>query len=234
MSVPSLDPQSPTASYKQEATKNMVDHDFIDIGKLRDRYQKAGQEHVFTFWDELSPEEQRNLAQQLQSLDVDRVNTIYQQAIEGEREAAALADQEAKLSPPPAEATEQTAGDPATEAYFRDVGLDAIARNQVAVLLLAGGQGTRLGSSDPKGCYDIGLPSHKSLFQLQAERIAKLQSLAELQPLAKQGKKVGGDVVIPWFIMTSGPTRKSTEEYFAKNKYFGLEMANVVFFEQGE
>lgn len=206
----------------------MSSNDYIDIGKLRNRYAAAGQEHLFTFWDDLSPDDQGALAKQLQRLDVERVNAVYAKAIQGEKDAAELANTKSELGPPPAESTVQTANDAAAEAKYRKIGIDAIAKGQVGVLLMAGGQGTRLGSSAPKGCYDIGLPSHKSLFQLQAERIRRLQQLA------KQEGNVDGEVVIPWFIMTSGPTRKPTEDFFADHKYFGLEQRNVVFFEQGE
>ncbi|PWN26814.1 nucleotide-diphospho-sugar transferase [Jaminaea rosea] len=202
---------------------------FIDVGALRNKYEKAGQEHLFAFWDEISPEEQGNLAKQLSQLDVERVNAIYKRAVQGEKEAAELAKQSAKLGPPPASSTVQTSGDAVSSesSKYAAVGLDAIAKGEVGVLLLAGGQGTRLGSSAPKGCYDIGLPSHKSLFQLQAERILRLQQVA------KEHAKTQSDVVVPWFIMTSGPTRKPTEDFFAENNYFGLERANIIFFEQG-
>jgi UDP-N-acetylglucosamine/UDP-N-acetylgalactosamine diphosphorylase len=91
---------------------------------------------------------------------------------------------------------------------------------------MAGGQGTRLGSSAPKGCFDIGLPSQKSLFQLQGERIAKVEMLAK----KKHGKE---SVTVPWYVMTSGPTRGPTEKFFEENKYFGLKKENVTIFEQG-
>lgn len=84
-----------------------------------------------------------------------------------------------------------------------------------------------MGSSAPKGCYDINLPSGKTLFQLQAERIIKLQELARASHNVQQ------DVIIPWYIMTSGPTHGPTFSFFESNNFFGLSKENVFFFEQG-
>lgn len=86
---------------------------------------------------------------------------------------------------------------------------------------MAGGQGTRLGSSAPKGCYDLQLPSQKSLFQLFAERITRLEALANA-PLNS----------LLWCIMTSDATHIDTERFFVKHAFFGRSAASVLFFSQ--
>ncbi|KAN0063024.1 UDP-N-acetylglucosamine pyrophosphorylase [Thecaphora frezii] len=196
----------------------------IDIDALKARYQAAAQSHLFTFWHKLTPEHQSALATQLHNLDVERVNQVFRTAIQADQQARS--GKSARIDPPPTASVQSTIdgeADPQRVQHLRQLGLDAIAQGKVGVLLMAGGQGTRLGSSAPKGCYDIGLPSHKSLFQLQAERILTLQRIA-----AKDRP-----VVIPWYIMTSGPTRKDTEAFFEQHSFFGLSRDNVVFFEQG-
>lgn len=219
-----------------------------ELSTLRARYTAASQAHVFTFWHSLNQHDQTKLYTQLLTIDPERVNSIYEAAtkqaqleLEQQRQrpsatdsaAAATAEAVAPLvQPPPKERVGSTihgGPDLATQVdAWREAGLDAIRRGKVAVVLMAGGQGTRLGSSAPKGCYDIGLESHKSLFQLQAERIRRLQTLAAATEGAIEAPK------IPWYIMTSGPTRQPTEEFFAQHKFFGLNEADVVFFEQGE
>ncbi|GJN87360.1 hypothetical protein Rhopal_000309-T1 [Rhodotorula paludigena] len=190
-----------------------------DVQALRSSWEKAGQGHVFTFWDKLSPEEQSTFFAQLLSINPTRVNSIHQAALKAEKEAANSSSDD--ITPPPADESGSVIGHDDQAAEWNRVGLDAIRAGKVGVLLMAGGQGTRLGSSAPKGCYDIDLPSHKSLFQLQAERIKRLEVVA------------GAGKAVPWYIMTSGPTRKPTEDFFVQNNYFGLDKQNVVFFEQG-
>ncbi|KAI0094431.1 nucleotide-diphospho-sugar transferase [Irpex rosettiformis] len=201
----------------------------MSIDALRQRYEAAGQGHLLHFWPQLSEVERAQLLKQLENLDIERVNRIYKKAIGGEAEIAAQQGHEA-IEPLPEDAADSAIGeaDKENEEVWRAVGLKAIAEGQLGVLLMAGGQGTRLGSSAPKGCYDIGLPSHKPLFQLQAERIIRVQRLA-----AQTHGKSPESVVIPWYVMTSGPTRPETEAFFKKNAYFGLNPRNVTFFEQG-
>lgn len=206
----------------------------VDVASLRQRYQAAGQSHLFAFWDTLQPEQQAQLAQQLDELDVDRVNQVFETAIKADEEARAGKSHDVQ-PPPPSSVVNTIEGeaDPTKVEHFRELGLGAIAKGEVGVLLMAGGQGTRLGSKAPKGCYDIGLPSHKSLFQIQAERILTLQRLAAQHTSSSSSSSSKSSVVIPWYIMTSGPTRKDTEAFFAQHNYFGLDQRNIVFFEQG-
>jgi UDP-N-acetylglucosamine/UDP-N-acetylgalactosamine diphosphorylase len=112
---------------------------------------------------------------------------------------------------------------------WHDTGLTVIAEGRVGVLLMAGGQGTRLGSNQPKGMYDIGLPSHKSLFQLMAERIQRLRTLAH----AHRGDAASPPVSLPWYVLTSDATHDETVAYFEEHSYWGLPAEDVVIFQQG-
>ena len=198
------------------------------IDTLRKRYEDASQNHVFKFWPNLTDLQQGEFVSQLDALNIERVNRVFAKAVSSEKEALDPNAQPESIEPLPKSVSESVLNTTKTEQW-RKIGFNAIAHGEVGVLLMAGGQGTRLGSSAPKGCYDIGLPSHKSLFQYQAERIARLQSVAELE-----NRRPTGSVIIPWYVMTSGPTRRETEDFFKKNSYFGLNAGNVIFFEQGQ
>ena len=138
------------------------------MSSVQQDFTRAGQGHLFDFATaETLPTLEKNLA----SIDVDRVNRIFAKAT-----STPVTKGAAAISPLPSSAFDSTLTSPKVKDWEK-LGLQLISENKVAVILLAGGQGTRLGSSSPKGCYDIQLPSHKSLFQLQGERILRLQQV---------------------------------------------------------
>ncbi|KIW02251.1 uncharacterized protein PV09_06403 [Verruconis gallopava] len=213
-SLPGMSKEAPPKQPSEQALK-----------ELRESYEKAGQGQVFAFYEELDAAGKAALYEQAKEFKPEEITKLADKVLHPPK--AESEDAKPKLEPLPSSATSSVLdSDEADLRKWYEAGLDLVAEGKVAVVLMAGGQGTRLGSSAPKGCYDIGLPSHKSLFQLQAERIWKVQKLAA----KKHGKEA---VVVPWYVMTSGPTRKPTEEFFKKHNYFGLDQQNVFIFEQG-
>jgi len=104
---------------------------------------------------------------------------------------------------------------------YSTLGIEAIKNNEYAIVTMAGGQGTRLGFSGPKGCYILNINGEeKSIFQVLAEDIKRMN------------EKYG--VQIKWYIMTSRDNNDETASFFENNNYFSLEKENIKFFIQSE
>lgn len=194
-----------------------------EMERLEAIIRQYGQNHLLEDLPNLNPEERQLLLAHLETINYAHVAHAF---------GASMADAAAPtIAAEPVHDVVTLEGSSAEDiSRWQDIGLRMIAHGKLGVLLLAGGQGTRLGSTLPKGCYNIGLPSRKSLFQIQAERLAKLQKLA-----AEHTYGHGAAVANPlrWYIMTSGPTDAETKRHFAENAYFGLNEGQIFFFQQG-
>ncbi|XP_030062912.1 UDP-N-acetylhexosamine pyrophosphorylase-like protein 1 [Microcaecilia unicolor] len=196
------------------------------LEEIRHRLQAAGQAHLLRFWAELDTAQRASLLGELAVLDAELLKEHCRSAAEAyAREISAPQRLDQRLQPVPSEFLGSVGrSDKETLARWEEEGFSQISQNKVAVLLLAGGQGTRLGVTYPKGMYDVGLPSGKTLYEIQAQRIRKVEQLA--------GKKYATKVTVPWYIMTSEFTLGPTERFFIEHNYFNLDKRNVVMFEQ--
>ncbi|KAF7688652.1 UDP-N-acetylhexosamine pyrophosphorylase-like protein 1 [Silurus meridionalis] len=190
------------------------------------KLESAGQSHVLRFWPELSAEEKAGFLEELSQLDAGELEKHCRSAAEAATQSSGDPERLCGRMEPvePEFIGGVRRSDPVSLKEWEEEGFSQIAQNKVAVLLLAGGQGTRLGVPYPKGMYNVGLPSGKTLYQIQAERIRKVQSLAS--------EKCGSQCTVPWYIMTSEFTLEPTQNFFKDNGYFDLDPANVVMFEQ--
>ena len=106
----------------------------------------------------------------------------------------------------------------AKSAEFKVAGLEAIKSGKVAAVLLAGGQGTRLGFDKAKGMYNIGVTKDLYIFE---QLVRNLQKVTD---------EAGVDV--PFYIMTSDKNDEQTREFFEEHNYFGYNKDYVKFFVQ--
>jgi len=188
--------------------------DTIDKQRLLAELTPHGQEHLLAFWDRLTPEQQQSLARQIRAVDLDLIRTLArdEQPAEDVRAVAGRAGS-------PAGVRLNGDGLSITAADARQAGAEALRAGKVGVILVAGGQGTRLGFEHPKGMFPIGPVSQHSLFQIHVEKI-----------LARS-RRYG--VRIPLYVMTSPATHDETERFFAEKGRFGLLAEDLALFCQG-
>lgn len=180
-------------------------------------YGKAadfGQEHIFDGYEALNAEQKSVLCEQVLNANLELVQKLYNGGAASEPSTS-----EASSIEPANGIDKAKISETERQAYIAE-GLNAIKAGKVAAITLAGGQGTRLGHNGPKGTYDIGLESHRTLFQLQCDSLKRINDQA------------GG--VIPWYIMTGGDNHEQTERYFKENGYLGYGKENIRLFMQGE
>lgn len=186
----------------------METENFEEVERKLKRYN---QEHLLDYYNNIQDENLKNkFEKQLENIDYELIDSLYKKT------TIPIKEDIGNVEPIDYWDKERLGG---KYDFYENIGIEAIKAGKLAAVTMAGGQGTRLGHNGPKGSYDIGLDSHKSLFELLCDGLKEM------------GKKY--EVEIPWFIMTSEENNEDTIEFFKKNKYFGYEK-NVHFFVQGQ
>ena len=175
--------------------------------------KKYNQNHIINLLNKLDEEKKEALIEQINNIDFHQISELYTntkkevEIKENKIESIKYLDKE-KLSKDEKE-------------KYDNLGENAIRNGQYAVVTMAGGQGTRLGHTGPKGTFKLDVYGKgKYLFEILAEN------------LKEANKKY--NVIIPWYIMTSRENNDQTQEFLKKHDYFGYDKNNVMLFEQGE
>lgn len=181
----------------------------------RERLARHRQSGLLRWWDELSAGQRSALASEIAGIDFGRLDGLISRLVKGDEPAAPPPD---RVRPIDVIRLPRTDGERIAQRHVAEDGASALAAGEVAVVVVAGGLGTRLGFDGPKGTYPIGPVSSCSLFQVHAEKIVAM------------GRRYAQ--AIPLYVMTSPDNHEASLRFFAEHGRFGLP--HVRFFVQGQ
>ena len=119
--------------------------------EIRRGAEEAGQGHLFAWWSELNRAEQASLLEQVDSIDFPLLESLVESLVLHPRK-----EESVELEPAPIISVPKTDAEKKARELARDHGEALLREGKVAVLVVAGGQGTRLGFDGPKGAFPIG------------------------------------------------------------------------------
>lgn len=174
---------------------------------------KYGQEQLLDEYNRLTDKkEKQDFLDSILTIDFNQVRTLY----ENSKEKPSFMDSKIE----PIDYTDKSKLSKDEYEKYKAIGEKKIKEGKLAVVTMAGGQGTRLGHSGPKGTYDLGLDTHKSIFEILTDTLNEARKKYEVD--------------IPWYIMTSEENNKPTVEFFKQHNFFGYPEKCVTFFKQGK
>lgn len=174
---------------------------------------KYGQEQLLDEYNRLTDKkEKQDFLDSILTIDFNQVKTLY----ENRKEKPSFMDSKIE----PIDYTDKSKLSKEEYEKYKAIGEKKIKEGKLAVVTMAGGQGTRLGHSGPKGTYDLGLDTHKSIFEILTDTLNEARKKYEVD--------------IPWYIMTSEENNKPTVEFFKQHNFFGYPEKCVTFFKQGK
>lgn len=176
--------------------------------------KKYNQQHVLSFYDNLSNEKKEKLLNQIENLDLEQIKKLYEKIKNPSNK-----NEEVKVTP--IEYTDKSKLSKEEKERYKKIGEEELKKGTIAAVTMAGGQGTRLGHKGPKGTFDLGIGNKKKyLFEIICD------TLKEVKEKYK--------VTVPWYIMTSEENNKVTQDFFEEQNYFGYPKEAITFFKQGQ
>lgn len=178
----------------------------MTLEQAKEKLAEYGQEHLLRYYEELPGEEKQALLAQIEATDMS--------ILEACRDKEKLA-QKGEIAPLAALQVDEIAQN---RDSFVATGLEAIRDGKVGAVLLAGGMGTRLGSDNPKGMYNVGLTRDLYIFECLIHNLMEVVHQA--------------DAWVHLFVMTSDKNNDATIRFLKEHAFFGYKEEYVHFFQQ--